>query len=264
MASFTELNRKTVLASLKWLEESELITPEKRYGTSTNYRLNMAATGPKNGTASRRDTSTNFGTGRAGGRSESSTKKGTAPVPNLGPVPKTVPVPNTTADQYQIRPEPVPNLGHNREIGNDKEKTPPLNPPQQSEAATIDDNKATDLLGDQSTQGSASGKPARFVAAHAPLPEEVDRDNWKRWCEFRSQRRKPVTLQAAKLAISMLAKYSPDVQRQIVTNSIQNDYQGLFEPKGNTDAGTSTRGNPEADRRSKAERIRDEIYYGSF
>lgn len=147
MASFTELNRKTVLASLKWLEESELIAPEKRYGTSTNYRLNMDATGPKNGTASRRDTSANFGTGRAGGARASSTKKGTAPVPNLGPVPKTVPVPNTTTDQYQTRPEPVPNLGHNREIGNDKEKNPPIVPPcETGEPATGELIPASELV----------------------------------------------------------------------------------------------------------------------
>lgn len=83
--------------------------------------------------------------------------------------------------------------------------------------------------------GSNPEKP-KFAAKRIDLPPTVDPDNWVRWCEFRSSKRKPISEQAARQQIAMLAEHPPDAQRAIVQNSIQNDYQGLFAPKGGSHA----------------------------
>ncbi len=85
-------------------------------------------------------------------------------------------------------------------------------------------------------QETPPAEKPRFVAKHAQLPPNVDQANWQRWCEFRSSKRKPVSEQAAREQIAMLAEHPPDVQRAIVQKSIANDYQGLFAPKGANNA----------------------------
>lgn len=54
---------------------------------------------------------------------------------------------------------------------------------------------------------------------------------WGEWCSKRSSMKKPISQKAAKSQIDMLCKYDIDTQREIINKSIQNDYQGLFEPK---------------------------------
>lgn len=123
IADKTGLNRKTILQALSDLERVGLIRAQKRFGTTTNFRLL---------------TSTNFGTGGDGSKTqkagkkagETSTENGTGSeseeaqkaVPETGPVPNSGPVPKTdttstvfTKNQYQKRDtepktEPTKNL----------------------------------------------------------------------------------------------------------------------------------------------------------
>lgn len=105
-----------------------------------------------------------------------------------------------------------------------------------------DDSPETPVDEKPTSEKPPAEKP-RFIAKHAELPPGVDQENWQRWCEFRSSKRKPVSEQAARQQIAMLAEYAPDAQQAMVQQSIQNDYQGLFAPKGaNHAAGQSGRG----------------------
>lgn len=54
---------------------------------------------------------------------------------------------------------------------------------------------------------------------------------WVAWCDKRKELKKPLTETAAKEQVKMLIKHDQETQRQIIWNSIKNDYQGLFEPK---------------------------------
>lgn len=83
----------------------------------------------------------------------------------------------------------------------------------------------------EDSEDSPPSQPHRFVAADAELPDEVDREVWRQWCAFRSKRRKPVSEDAARLQLKLLCRYPRETQQEIVNHSIQNDYQGLFEPK---------------------------------
>lgn len=111
-------------------------------------------------------------------------------------------------------------------------------------------------------QGSPDGvtdqpaKPTKFVAAHVELPPEINHEAWREWCAFRSQRRKPVSEAAARKQIKLLRKYPANVQQQIIDQSIQNDYQGLFEPKGGGN-GQNTEGNYQQRDTSAAGRARE-------
>lgn len=80
IAAQTGMDRKTVMTSIERLTESQIISPNKRFGTSTSYTLFIDVTSTKNGTSTKTGTST---------------KNGTRPVPKTGhpPVPKTVPKP---------------------------------------------------------------------------------------------------------------------------------------------------------------------------
>lgn len=120
---FTELNKKTVLTAIEWLESAGLITVEKRLGGNNHYRLHFSVTSPKNGTARRRDTSSNFG---PGGQSQTSPKNGTST--EIGPVPK------TESDQYQKRTKPVPKLELSR-VGEKNRDIPPIVPHDEKSVA---------------------------------------------------------------------------------------------------------------------------------
>lgn len=97
-------------------------------------------------------------------------------------------------------------------------------------------------------------KKTKFNASEIDLPVSVDRDNWISWCQFRSSKRKPISEQAAKQQIAMLSGQAPDVQRATVQQSIANDYQGLFPPKGDSYAANQSSRQPvsELDRVNEA------------
>lgn len=60
-----------------------------------------------------------------------------------------------------------------------------------------------------------------------PLNEEA----YAEWLDYRAEKRKPVSLHALKLQVKLLCRYDLGTQKEIIDTSIQNDYQGLFEPK---------------------------------
>lgn len=66
----------------------------------------------------------------------------------------------------------------------------------------------------------------------AIVPDAVNMAAWADWVAFRKEKRKPLSKRAAGMQLKFLANYPPLVQKQIIDTSIQNDYQGLFEPKG--------------------------------
>lgn len=72
----------------------------------------------------------------------------------------------------------------------------------------------------------------KFAAAEADLPESVDRTNWLRWVDYRKSKRKAITERAAAEQLKLLARFDHQQQRQMVSTSIANDYQGLFAPRG--------------------------------
>lgn len=111
-----------------------------------------------------------------------------------------------------------------------------------------------DPLGDESPDPE---KPKRFVASKIDLPDEINREAWQEWCAFRSKRRKPVSEDAAAKQIPLLRRHTKSVQQQIIDNSIQNDYQGLFEPKGNPYAnGSGSDGGAQPRKQTAADRMR--------
>lgn len=78
-------------------------------------------------------------------------------------------------------------------------------------------------------------KKAKFNALEL-VPSNINLAAWSEWVEFRSSKRKPVSKLAAKKQFDLLVKYPFEVQAEIINSSIQNDYQGLFEPKGYNNA----------------------------
>ncbi|MGE6418009.1 replication protein [Alteromonas macleodii] len=68
-----------------------------------------------------------------------------------------------------------------------------------------------------------------------PIPTGLSLAMWEEWVESRSENKKPMTLRSAKMQISKLEEWQAkghDLD-DIVKTSIANNYQGLFEPKGN-------------------------------
>ena len=64
------------------------------------------------------------------------------------------------------------------------------------------------------------------------VPTTVNFAAWSDWVFFRKEKRKPISKRAASMQLKMLAEYDYTTQQQIIDCSIQNDYQGLFAPKG--------------------------------
>lgn len=74
-------------------------------------------------------------------------------------------------------------------------------------------------------------KPPKFDARLMVRPMNIDSFAWMEWCDYRIGKKKPISAKAAKMQLSMLGKYTPIDQVRVVNNSIQNDYQGLFDLK---------------------------------
>lgn len=95
------------------------------------------------------------------------------------------------------------------------------------------------------------------VAIPAELDSEAFRASLREWCEFRAHRRKPISEAAAKKQLKALAEMGSDLARQSIDESIQNDWQGLFEPKGGGKANARGAGNHEGLREFLRERGHD-------
>ena len=63
------------------------------------------------------------------------------------------------------------------------------------------------------------------------LPECIDRAVWIEWAKYRRQARKKLTEKGIALQIKLLSKY-PNDYKQMIEQSIQNGWQGLFPLKG--------------------------------
>lgn len=90
------------------------------------------------------------------------------------------------------------------------------------------------------------------------IPLGINHDAWNEWIDFRKSKRKPVSQRAANKQFELLNKYSEDQQRHIINQSISNDYQGLFEPKGGAN-GTHQRSDQQRPDNSAAGRVRANI-----
>lgn len=96
---------------------------------------------------------------------------------------------------------------------------------KQAIAGVIEVYQARDLVNDSRPQ----------------LPEIIDPPNginysaWREWSDFRRiDKRKPISNAAAKKQFILLLRYSENQQQSVIDQSISNDYQGLFELKGNS------------------------------
>lgn len=67
-------------------------------------------------------------------------------------------------------------------------------------------------------------QPAKIIP-----PPGINLDYWNQWIAFRKLKRKPVSPVAASKQFTLLLKYTPDQQRELIEKSIANDYQGLFD-----------------------------------
>lgn len=66
------------------------------------------------------------------------------------------------------------------------------------------------------------------------IPVGINAVAWNEWIAYRQSKKKKVSKAAAAKQFKLLANHALDVQQEIINQSIQNDYQGLFEPKGNS------------------------------
>lgn len=66
------------------------------------------------------------------------------------------------------------------------------------------------------------------------LPENLNKEAFDLWITYKGS---SYSKQGKTLSANKLAKYSHDVQMQMVENSIMNNYKGLFEPKENNQTG---------------------------
>lgn len=114
----------------------------------------------------------------------------------------------------------------------------PTDAPRADQSTTMDSSAPASCLNPSclnvSSPKKGADKPRKFQADEIELPGEANPDAWREWCEYRRERKKPVTEAAARKQLKLLCRYPIPVQQQIVDTSIQNDYQGLFEPKGGT------------------------------
>lgn len=54
---------------------------------------------------------------------------------------------------------------------------------------------------------------------------------WQEWCDYRKERRNPVSKRAQAKQWKIMALYTHEVQQKIIDQSIMNDWTGLFAPK---------------------------------
>ncbi len=76
-------------------------------------------------------------------------------------------------------------------------------------------------------------KEERITNKEIVIPEGINIESWNEWFTYRKEKKKTVSQAAAKKQFNLLAKYTTEQQKLIIDTSIQNDYQGLFEPKAN-------------------------------
>lgn len=66
------------------------------------------------------------------------------------------------------------------------------------------------------------------------IPDGINQPAWNEWVDYRKSKKKSVSQAAAKKQFKLLSNYSLSDQQSVIDQSISNDYQGLFELKGNS------------------------------
>ena len=86
----------------------------------------------------------------------------------------------------------------------------------------------------EGTQRAATknDKNVKNVRKEILIPDGINASAWNEWVEYRKAKKKNVSQAAANKQFKLLGTYSDFDQQQIVNQSISNDYQGLFELKG--------------------------------
>lgn len=78
-------------------------------------------------------------------------------------------------------------------------------------------------------EGFVYKPPAKII-----IPPLVNHEAYQEWMAYRRSKLKPVSLKAAEKQFKLLLKYNQEDQQLIIDSSIQNDYQGLFDQRGNS------------------------------
>jgi len=80
----------------------------------------------------------------------------------------------------------------------------------------------------------------------------INQEAWDEFCEYRKFKRKPVSeLARVKLWVK-LQRHPAEVQQEMVDRSIENDWQGLFEPPVERPGGRDGRSHPSGSTRGRS------------
>jgi len=80
------------------------------------------------------------------------------------------------------------------------------------------------------------------------IPVGINAVAWNEWVDYRKAKKKAISQAAATKQFKLLSDYALDVQQQIINQSIQNDYQGLFAPRATHETNQRTVKKSSADR----------------
>jgi hypothetical protein len=95
-------------------------------------------------------------------------------------------------------------------------------PPEETETDTETD-----------TEGKRCNQRSRNVSETLHLHDTLPTEAWEEWLAHRKAQRFTCSPAALKRQLSLLAKFDAPTQREIIDNSIQAGWKGLFPPKGN-------------------------------
>lgn len=91
-------------------------------------------------------------------------------------------------------------------------------------------------------------------------PIFINSEAWEEWIEYRRQSKKKMTPATVKKQHGLLSQYSKPIQQQIINNSIQNGWAGLFPPKEQGNGANRPGGYTGQNRQSKSDDIRSETF----
>jgi hypothetical protein len=108
-------------------------------------------------------------------------------------------------------------------------------PPRSKESPTMVQNPSHHGTQTQGTpKNPSSAKRERFDATCVDLPFSSDpfREAWETWCRHRREKRQPLTPTATRQQLAKLEAMGEARAIAAIAHSVENGYQGIFEPKG--------------------------------
>lgn len=89
-------------------------------------------------------------------------------------------------------------------------------------------------VGEKKEKGARKRAPD-FDPSEIEIPDWLNREDWRRWCADRRDRRKPITAEGAKSQIKKLDGYRRDgfSPGDVIEHSIAGGFQGLYTPARN-------------------------------